>query len=212
MRVLGCRGRSFCGRLRIAILRVPEIGICVGLSLGILAVGCSSEPTEDGKPLSFWIQRLRDREPQSRQHALGAIAAMGPAARAALPAIRSAIDDPDGSVGCDALMTYQIVSKDTIDWAPVVRALAKGERGTRGCAASVLSKGRGQGVPALIAALADPEPGVRAAAARSLGWIGADAASALPALIELGKDDHPDVVQAAGIAAMLIRQAAPTPR
>ena len=185
--------------------------ISVGLLLALVAASCSSEPSESGKPLSYWVERLNDRDPHSRKAALGTIGLMGPTARSALPAIQTAIDDPEGSVGCEALMTYQIVSKDTLDWAPVLRALSQGPPLTRDCAAIALSKGGRRAVPELIKALADPDASVRADSARSLGGIGADAAPALPALLELRKDDHPDVVQAAGIASMLIRHPPPTP-
>ena len=58
-------------------------------------------------------------------------------------------------------------------------------------------------VPALIAALKDPDWAVRFTAALALGSIGPQAAAALPALCDAVKDSSPAVSEAA--AASLIR-------
>jgi hypothetical protein len=52
----------------------------------------------EGRPLSAWIQDLKSPAPQTRNAAAYAISGMGPAAKAAVPALIAALDDPAASV------------------------------------------------------------------------------------------------------------------
>jgi HEAT repeat protein len=56
------------------------------------------EPEFDGRPLSAWVEDLKAAAPQTRNAAAYVISGMGPAARAAVPALIEALDDPVAAV------------------------------------------------------------------------------------------------------------------
>lgn len=56
------------------------------------------EPISRGRPLSEWIADLKAAAPSVRNAAAYEIASMGPAAKAAVPALIEALDDPDPAV------------------------------------------------------------------------------------------------------------------
>src|SRR5262245_40127270 len=56
--------------------------------------GTTREPHVDGKPLSYWIKAIRDRDEQSLSLALDAITLLGPDARAAVPELMLLLSDP----------------------------------------------------------------------------------------------------------------------
>jgi HEAT repeat protein len=56
------------------------------------------EPASRGRPLSEWIAELKAPAPSTRNAAAYEIASMGAAAKAAVPALIEALDDPDAAV------------------------------------------------------------------------------------------------------------------
>jgi HEAT repeat protein len=56
------------------------------------------EPVSRGRPLREWIADLKAAAPAVRNAAAYEIASMGPAAKAAVPALVEALDDPDPAV------------------------------------------------------------------------------------------------------------------
>jgi len=59
----------------------------------------SKEPVADGRTLSQWVKDLKDAAaPQTRNAAAYEISGMGPAAAPAVPALITALDDPDPTV------------------------------------------------------------------------------------------------------------------
>lgn len=58
----------------------------------------SKEPVSNGRTLSQWIADLKAQAPQTRNAAAYEIAGMGPAAAPAVPALITALDDPEASV------------------------------------------------------------------------------------------------------------------
>jgi hypothetical protein len=125
----------------------------------------------EGKSLNEWMASLGHRDPQIRGDACYALAAFGPRAKPALPALIRALRDQDG-------------------WVRWTAAHAIGAIGPEAVAA----------VPALTKALQDHDESVRRHVACSLGHIGPEAKSAVPALIWLLDDEVFDVRAYAAVA------------
>ena len=105
-----------------------------------------------------------------------------------VPALAEAVNDPDSSVRLAAVLGLA-----ALPGPEAVQALAGALRAhyalVRDCAARALAS---RSLVALRAALEDPDPVVRAAAAHGVGYYARDRAS-VPRLCELLDDDSPDV-------------------
>lgn len=109
------------------------------------------------------VEHLRTRlaEPPHRRQALGVLAAIGPAAKPALPELTKALTDPDEACATEAAV-----------------------------AVAEIGPGAADAVPELEKLLADgAAAGVRYSAAYALGRIGPPAKAALPRLLELTASD-----------------------
>jgi HEAT repeat protein len=58
----------------------------------------TNDTTWDGRPLSAWIADLQAPAPYTRHSAAYAISSLGPAAKAAVPALIAALKDPNRAV------------------------------------------------------------------------------------------------------------------
>ena len=77
----------------------------------------SKEPSFEDRPLSSWIADLNADAPQTRNAAAYAISGMGPDAKAAVPALIAALDDPAAAVRfpvCVALREIGPAAHDAI--------------------------------------------------------------------------------------------------
>jgi HEAT repeat protein len=141
-----------------------------------------SDPVSKGKPLSAWIKALKDPDYQTRAKAAKAIAALGPKAKAALPAIREILEGrkADARVEMAAALwkidkaefTEILTSKqrDSLPrWAVVLALTAIGTE-AKELASHVLE---------IAGDMRHPD---YAHALRALGYIGADPDDAVPLL------------------------------
>jgi HEAT repeat protein len=140
-------------------LFVPEgCSAAVGLTLVLLVAvspawaapagpqSVAKEPaTYKGKPASFWIHKLQDKDVQARREAVMALKTIGPEAHDAVPALLLALRDDDDSA----------VREGTVD--------ALGEIGPGAKAA----------IPALLRAVQDRDIQFRCRAMHALGKVGA---------------------------------------
>lgn len=79
------------------------------------------EPEYDGRPLSSWIVDLKTAAaPYSRNVAAYAISGMGPAARAAVPALIEALDDPAATVRFPVCVALREIGPDAKDAVPAL--------------------------------------------------------------------------------------------
>jgi HEAT repeat protein len=148
-------------RTIVALLSGLAIGLALGLSGGSSSVLEHRLPEEKAKadalfgnqPASFWIQKLKDRDPALRQQALWALAHLGPKQEGALQAVSEMLKDKHEGVRFGA-------------------ALNLGRMGPE-------AKGA---LPHLLAALEDPDQFVRLGVVRALGTIGPQDATVLAAL------------------------------
>ena len=121
-----------------------------------------------------------------RRNAVWAIGKLGPLAKKVLPDLCQALHDSDPRTGAGAA---QALGNMGADAAEAIAALTEAMRGTNivlcRLAAKALSQiGRAALAP-LIAHLGHRDPFVRGEAALALGWMGRQASSAVPALIEV---------------------------
>jgi HEAT repeat protein len=154
-----------------------------------------SAPPESEGPFGI---RFNDSEAQRRdiihRAVLEALGDIGPNAKAAVPAIRSALKAQNGFVRASACVAFwKITAQVGPAVEPMVELLEKGNWSDKRQSATGLGRmgsAAEAAIPALVRALNDPDDGVRWDAAVALGCIGSKAREAIPALIELLKKDE----------------------
>ncbi len=165
------------------------------------------EPAYRGKPLSAWLQRLRSGNEKEREEAAVTLdESIGPAGKAAVPALIEALKDSNTAVCSRAARALGKVGPGARAAAPALVALVKDRKKdfiTRTNAARSLGQVGAEAptvVPALVAALQDKGGPVRAAAANALGDIGPAARDAVPALRKAAREGDLFVASAAAAA------------
>ncbi|HKB35515.1 MAG TPA: HEAT repeat domain-containing protein [Gemmataceae bacterium] len=136
--------------------------------LGIVLLGCQSQPPYEGKSPAQLQKMLRDADPTVQAQGAIGLSKLGAEARDAVPELTDLLKSPD------------VFARESA-------AMALGKVGPEAKSA----------VPALTAALQDPQWSVRRHAALALGQMGAEAKSSRPALEKLQSDPHDLVRQAA---------------
>jgi HEAT repeat protein len=121
---------------------------CWAVILAVALGGCGPAPPtlSGGKPVTHWVEALRDPDARQRRTAAFKLGNAGPADAAVLPALVEALRDPEAAVRREAIV-----------------ALVKFGPGARE-ATGTLNNLREL----------DPDPGVRADAARALERLGRD--------------------------------------
>jgi HEAT repeat protein len=111
------------------------------LILCALPIGCTAKQplTVHYQPVGYWIQVLQNRDPKMRLKAVRALANVGTADPAALPALIKAVKDADAGVRAEAILALLRMGPDA-----------------------------GLAVPALTAALNDEDSTVQSYAAKAL--------------------------------------------
>jgi HEAT repeat protein len=102
------------------------LSLIIGLGAGLsLAQGAEAQkPTEpflDGRPLSAYVVELSEAAaPLTRNSAAYSIARMGPAAKAAVPALIRALDDPEAAVRFPVCIALREIGPDAKDAVPAL--------------------------------------------------------------------------------------------
>lgn len=96
----------------------------------ILAAGSASaqaasaeDPVSRGRPLSEWIADLKAAAPATRNAAAYEIASMGPAAKAAVPALIEALDDGDATVRFPVTVALGEIGPDAVAAVPRLKEM-----------------------------------------------------------------------------------------
>jgi RNA polymerase sigma factor (sigma-70 family) len=143
-----------------------------------------------GKPATYWVKALRDRDPKFRQEALAALGAIAEVDRSLIPTIMASLRDTDDEVRDTA--SVQLAGRVGDAALPLLIAALKDDRQEyRTWVMFTISRFGADArpaVPALTALLKSSKKTDRIVAAEVLGLIGPPADTAVPALTELLKD------------------------
>ncbi len=205
--------------------------IGVSIAMAILSAGRSgesAEPTEVepadadalasatpaqylGKPVSYWIQRLRHPRSECSTKAAWVLGRMGAGAKPAVPDLIKKIGDSDFEAQIAAINTLGVIAPHAQAAIPKLAEFINGEdHPGRRLAAMVLGRMRAEGetvVPVLVKTLDDEQWWVREGAAYGLGMFAAKVplgAQAQPVVSALGKmlDDESTEVRWAALYAL----------
>jgi HEAT repeat protein len=157
------------------------------------------------------IESLGKSEIGLRTRAARALGDLGPAAKAALPNLIDALQDPGSTLRYWAVRALGEIGSEAEAAVPyLIDALNDPDSdAVRSAAANALTRIDPRGaVSVLIEALKDPDTSVRASAAYALGDIGPDALAAVPALTVLINDANSEVRVSATEALRAIRSRA----
>jgi HEAT repeat protein len=176
----------------------PRRGGCpvwrIAAGLHISALARQGKTTLTPAELAGLTAALRHPDRAIRTAAAEEVFLLGPAARAAGPALAEAAKDPEPRLRVQAACArLRLDPGNRAALAGLVAALKENDAGLRAAAAEALGDLRAaarDSVPALALALKDPEVRVRRKAAQSLGEIGPAAAAAGPALGEALADEQ----------------------
>jgi RNA polymerase sigma factor (sigma-70 family) len=142
-----------------------------------------------GKPATFWVKALRDRDPKFRQDALTALGGIAEVDHSLLPIIIASLRDSDEEVRETASVQLAKVGPPALPL--LIAGLKDTRQHYRTWVMQTLSRFWEDGrpaVPALTALLQSTHKTDRVLAAETLGRIGPEAAGAVPALTELLRD------------------------
>ena len=150
-------------------------------------------PVYRGRPLAFYVIRLKSAPSSEHADLLRAIGSFGPSASSAIDAVTSALSDTDAETrGAAANALAQIGPAAANSVRSLANLLSDASPRVR-CQATLALKSIGANaapaVSELTRALGDPIPYVRAGAADALGAIGPQSRAAVPALVERLKND-----------------------
>jgi HEAT repeat protein len=81
------------------------------------------EPVSRGRPLSEWIADLKAAAPATRNAAAYEIASLGPAAKAAVPALIEALDDGDAAVRFPVTVALGEIGPDAVAAVPRLKQM-----------------------------------------------------------------------------------------
>ena len=113
-----------------------------------------AEDLYKGKPTSFWIERLKNKDEAKRLEALEAIAAIGPNAESATQALVKALDDDSEEIRINALKALEKVGPGALGAAPELMRRLSDKDGTTQyavqCALSEIGKADEKTIRAVI--------------------------------------------------------------
>jgi HEAT repeat protein len=96
------------------------LALCLLTSLAEAQTKRAKEPVFEDRPLSSWVADLTALAPQTRNAAAYAISGMGPAAKAAVPALIAALDDPEPVVRFPVCIALREIGPDAVEAVPAL--------------------------------------------------------------------------------------------
>jgi HEAT repeat protein len=206
--------------LTMGLIMVVVLGIVltVPTSRYVLIGFINNESFDEGRPLSYWIHALQDKEADKRKQAAFALGRMGPQGEKAVPALAVALKDESEVVRLNASLSLMKIGAEARSAVPeLAEALEDEVDWVRMNAALALSRMGPDAKPvvrALIKAMQDEKNrqplflfgrSVRQSAVMALGKIGPDAQAAVPAIsAALQQEEDADFREDAARALALI--------
>jgi HEAT repeat protein len=161
---------------------------------------------DQDKKVRQWMAALEDNDWYKRHRAAWELGDIGPAARAAVPALAKALQDPDRWVRNSAAIALGKIGKAAGGAVPaLIDALKDRDRGVRDSVEQALldvGPPTTEAVPALCALLKDRRSDLRELACTILGRSGSAAAKAVSALATTAASDPDRSVRIAAITAL----------
>jgi hypothetical protein len=171
----------------IVLEKVPDVSVQAETepeTQGEVVAG--SGPVYRGRPLSFYLTRMKAASGAQRIPLIYAVGEFGSDGAAAVPTLNSALTDNDSDVRAAAVSSLAKIGADNPAGIPgLIKALQDSDSRIRGLAGLALKSIGPKAAPAvtqLASTLSDREESVRVAAAEALGAIGPSASAAVPAL------------------------------
>ncbi len=188
MRFSRDRVRLPAARSRRSFLAVLLVLFCSSQTL--LAQGARAQPFTRGRPLAEWVIQTEHYIPELRREAVKAIAALGPGAVSAVPALVRATRDENVEVRFWAVEALRKIGPPAREAGfALTVVLADDVRPNQEAARRAL-EALGPGVlPVVLPALKSPDPWVRANAAEVIGAIGGGRKDVVAGLGRLLEDD-----------------------
>ncbi|HMF17130.1 MAG TPA: HEAT repeat domain-containing protein, partial [Gemmataceae bacterium] len=154
---------------------------------------------ETEKVLPILVEGLKNKDVSVRQQAVQALASMGNLAKEAAPALIDALRDQDINLRQQAVYALRNIQADPEIAVPALAKILKEDanNSVRIAAIQVLSQHGGRGLTHMLEALKDKDAGVRQQAIWALQNVGGDAATIVPVLAKLLKEDKNDNVRVA---------------
>lgn len=170
-----------------AVLLVIAIAATAPLS----AQGARAQPFTRGRPLAEWVAQTEHYIPELRREAVKAIAALGPGAVSAVPALVRATRDENAEVRFWAVEGLRKIGAPAArEGGPALTVvLADDVRPNQEAARRALEAMGPEALPVVLPSLKSPDAWVRGNAAEVAGMIAAGRGDAVKALTPLLKDD-----------------------
>ena len=104
--------------------------IWILLGVAAMACGCSKgTPTQaGGKPVSFWIQEMKNPDAKARRHAVAKLGNVGATDPAVPPGLQSALSDADSGVRAEAILALMKCGPTAKDAIPALTEMQTKDR------------------------------------------------------------------------------------
>jgi hypothetical protein len=171
----------------IVLEKVPDTSALVEIAPETsIEVTNNSGPVYRGRPLSYYLWKLKTASGAERIGLIYAVGEFGSDGAESVPTLNSALADKDSDVRAAAVSSLAKIGTDNPAGIPgLIKALQDPDsriRGLSGLALKSIGPKAALAVTQLTTTLSDHEESVRVAAAEALGAIGPAASAAVPAL------------------------------
>jgi HEAT repeat protein len=98
--------------------------------LATFLIGCGrgAPPLSGGKPVSYWIEALQERDAKLRKKAVTKLGNAGPIDPEVYPALIEALKDADAQVRCEAILSLLKFGPGAKDAIPILEEMQKNDR------------------------------------------------------------------------------------
>jgi RNA polymerase sigma factor (sigma-70 family) len=161
--------------------------------------------TYQGKTVDYWLQMFKDKDPEYRQRAISALAAIGAEDKRVLPLLVEALKDKH--VDNSAAIALGDIGKQAV---PALLQLLKGQdndlRKWACTALYTIGPDAKEAIPELIKCLDEQDQNLRNSAAQALGRMAPESKAAIPSLIKLLANEDLDQIHGRSVPVLALSQ------